>query len=82
MANNGMFTEIYHITDGPAVMYNIDANTALNQWPKEWKSTPWPPVEEVPALTLSGGETPTPVEPQVDPATVDETPVIPLKSGK
>lgn len=70
MANNGMFTEIFHITDGPAVMYNIDANIALNQWPKEWKSTPWPPAEEVPAIPL------------IEPATVDEEPVIPLKSGK
>lgn len=32
----------YHITDGPVVMYTIDANSAVAQHPKEWSFTPWP----------------------------------------
>jgi hypothetical protein len=34
-----MFKTIYHVTNGPAVMYEIDARHALANFPEEWKET-------------------------------------------
>jgi len=33
---------IYHIKDGPAEMWAIDANRALRQHADEWAAQPWP----------------------------------------
>ena len=34
-----MFKTIYHVTNGPTVMYEIDARHALANFPEEWKET-------------------------------------------
>ena len=34
-----MFKTIYHVTNGPAVMYEIDARHALANFPEEWRET-------------------------------------------
>lgn len=32
---------VYHITDGPTTMYQIDANHAVRKFPKEWSDKEW-----------------------------------------
>ncbi len=32
---------VYHIKDGPARMYLVDANSAVGRFPQEWSNTPW-----------------------------------------
>lgn len=34
-----MFKTIYHVTNGPAAMYEIDARHALAKFPEEWRET-------------------------------------------
>lgn len=34
-----MFKTIHHVTNGPAVMYEIDARHALANFPEEWRET-------------------------------------------
>ncbi len=37
---NAMRT-IYHVKDGPVMVYHIDANSAVAHHPKEWSNKPW-----------------------------------------
>jgi len=34
-------TTVYHIVDGPVVMYNIDARDAIARCPNEYAAKPW-----------------------------------------
>jgi hypothetical protein len=39
--DNAMFKKAYHVTQGEVLMYTIDAQIAVANFPDEWSSTPW-----------------------------------------
>lgn len=48
---------VYHVEHGPAVMYTIDAHTAVANHPEEWSFEPWgnEPNERVERVKAAGG---------------------------
>ena len=40
--NIPMRKTIYHKVDGAALMYTVDADKAVKQFPNEWSADPWP----------------------------------------
>jgi len=55
---NPMQKTVYHVKDGAAEMYVIDANNACATFPEEWSHEPWPEVDEAPAVDKADVEIP------------------------
>jgi hypothetical protein len=74
--------DIYHITDGHAVVAEIDGNTAVSQHPLEWSKTPWTAEEAAAARAemkrryeeaqAAGRPLPSPPPPEPVPPTPEE----------